>query len=134
MILAQHLMDGRSHAPARDEIVDGGDDLDARPRTRPPSGVFHRRMRLLDRVARCRGPLRLVLDHLPSTLFEVTGPGGFAARVADCPLRYVLDDDLTRASAELAFADGARLAGCLIYCAYPRRSSGSNGTTKFTRK
>jgi hypothetical protein len=50
---------------------------------------------------------------MPSTPFEVTGPGGFASRVADCPLRYVLDDDLTRASAELAFADGARLAGCL---------------------
>jgi hypothetical protein len=50
---------------------------------------------------------------MPSTLFEVTGPGGFASRVAECPLRYVLDDDLTRASAELAFADGARLAGCL---------------------
>jgi hypothetical protein len=28
-------------------------------------------------------------------------------------LRFVLGDDLTRASAELAFADGARLAGCL---------------------
>jgi hypothetical protein len=70
-------------------------------------------MRLLDRVARCQGPLRLVLDHQPSTLFEVTGPGAFASRVADCPLRYVLDDDLTRACAELAFADGARLVGCL---------------------
>jgi hypothetical protein len=71
------------------------------------------RMRLLDRVASCRGSLRLILDHMPSTVFEVTGPGGFASRVADCPLRYVLDDDLTRASAELAFADGARLVGCL---------------------
>jgi hypothetical protein len=28
-------------------------------------------------------------------------------------LRFVLGDDLTRASAELAFADGARLGGCL---------------------
>jgi hypothetical protein len=33
--------------------------------------------------------------------------------MAACPLRFVLGDDLTRASAELAFADGARLAGCL---------------------
>ena len=70
-------------------------------------------MRLLDRVARCHEPLQLVLDDQPSKPFEVTGPAGFAARVADCPLRYVLDDDLTRASAELAFADGVRLVGCL---------------------
>jgi hypothetical protein len=40
-------------------------------------------------------------------------PGGFAAQLTACPLRFVLGDDLTRGSAELAFADGARLAGCL---------------------
>jgi hypothetical protein len=97
---------------ARDETVDERDDLDARPRTRLPAGVFHTSMRLLDRVASCHGPLRLSLGRVP-TSFEVTGPGGFASRIAGCPLRYVLDDDLTRASAELAFADGARLVGCL---------------------
>jgi hypothetical protein len=31
----------------------------------------------------------------------------------ECPLRFVIADDLTRASAELAFADGDRLASCL---------------------
>lgn len=70
-------------------------------------------MRLLDRVTQCSGPLRLALDRLPRAPFEVAGAGEFAARVADCPLRFVLADDLTRASAELAFADGARLQGCL---------------------
>lgn len=70
-------------------------------------------MRLLDRVARCRAPLHLALEGDAAVPFEVTGPSHYAARVADCPLRFVLDDDLTRASAELAFADGARLAGCL---------------------
>jgi hypothetical protein len=48
-------------------------------------------MRLLDSVARCRS----------------------AGQIAACPLRFVLGDDLTQASAELAYADGARLAGCL---------------------
>jgi hypothetical protein len=57
-------------------------------------------MRLLDSVAGCR--------DLP-----VAGHNRFAAQLAACPLRYVLGDDLTRASAELAFADGARLVGCL---------------------
>ena len=70
-------------------------------------------MRLLDRVACHRAPLVLDLGHRPAVPFEVTGPGQYASRVADCPLRFVLGDDLTRASAELAFADGARLAGCL---------------------
>ena len=70
-------------------------------------------MHLLDRIARCRAPLRLALDRSPGTPFEVTGPSRYAARMADCPLRFVLGDDLTRACAELAFADGARLAGCL---------------------
>jgi hypothetical protein len=70
-------------------------------------------MRLLDKVARCRTPLRLALDHYPAAAFEVTGPSRYAPKIAECPLRFVLADDLTRACAELAFADGARLAGCL---------------------
>jgi hypothetical protein len=57
-------------------------------------------MRLLDSIARYRAP--------QTCQIAAPLPG-----LADCPLRYVLGDDLTRASAELAFADGARLAGCL---------------------
>ncbi len=70
-------------------------------------------MRLLDRVAGCHAPLLVALDRRSTVPYEVSGPGKFAAQVASCPLRFVLGDDLTRASAELAFADGARLAGCL---------------------
>src|SRR5580700_1030527 len=69
-------------------------------------------MRLLDRVARCRVPLSLPARH-GATPVAVAGPSRFAAQMAACPLRFVLGDDLTRASSELAFADGARLAGCL---------------------
>jgi hypothetical protein len=78
-------------------------------------------MRLLDRVARCRVPLLLGLDGNPLARFEVTDPSHLAARVAECPLRFVLGDDLTRVSAELAFADGARLAGCLDLLRVPAR-------------
>jgi hypothetical protein len=70
-------------------------------------------MRLLDRVATCQAPLLLALDQSPAVPLEVTGPAYYASRVAECPLRFVLGDDVTRASAELAFADGARLVGCL---------------------
>jgi hypothetical protein len=63
----------------------------------------------------------LALDHLPADAFEVTGPGRYASRLTECPLRFVLGDDLTRACAELAFADGARLAGCLDLLRVPAR-------------
>ncbi len=70
-------------------------------------------MRLLDRVVSCQIPLRLALNRSPENPFEVTGPSSFAPQVSGCPLRFVLGDDLTRASAELAFADGAQLVNCL---------------------
>jgi hypothetical protein len=70
-------------------------------------------MRLLDRVARCRVPLTLPSVGRVANSLKVAGPDRFAAQMAACPLRFVLGDDLTHASAELAFADGARLVGCL---------------------
>jgi len=70
-------------------------------------------MRLLDRVAQSRTPLLLAHNADPHTPIRVTGPADYAAAVANCPLRYVLADDLTRTAAELAFADGDRLASCL---------------------
>jgi hypothetical protein len=69
-------------------------------------------MRLLDSVARCCTPLVLPSAKTP-TQVQLAGPSRFAAQVAACPLRFVLGDDLTQASADLAFADGARLVGCL---------------------
>jgi hypothetical protein len=69
-------------------------------------------MRLLDSVARCYAPLVLPsLDNLAQV--QLAGPSRYAAQVVACPLRFVLGDDLTRASADLAFADGARLVDCL---------------------
>ncbi|HEY2462730.1 MAG TPA: hypothetical protein VGI32_01615 [Steroidobacteraceae bacterium] len=69
-------------------------------------------MRLLDSVARCHTPLIVPAGSgLPR--LEVAGPSRFAPQVANCPLRFVLGDDLTQASADLAFADGARLVGCM---------------------
>jgi hypothetical protein len=69
-------------------------------------------MRLLDSVARCHAPLVLPsLDNLEQV--QLAGPSRYAAQVVACPLRFVLGDDLTQASADLAFADGARLVDCL---------------------
>ena len=70
-------------------------------------------MRLLDAVARSHRPLVLPSGRDSSAPFTVAGPSRFAAQLSGCPLRFVLGDDLAQASAELAFADGARLVGCL---------------------
>ena len=70
-------------------------------------------MRLLDLIAQCREPLVLVPKAPGAQPIKVSGPSDFAQRIVDCPLRFVIADDLTRASAELAFADGDRLAACL---------------------
>jgi hypothetical protein len=70
-------------------------------------------MRLLDCVARTNLPVSSFSPRDASERTVVTGAASFAGQVAACPLRYVLGDDLTHACAELAFADGARLVGCL---------------------
>lgn len=69
-------------------------------------------MRLLDKLAHSHTPLILSLERPPQQQFEVTGANHYASLITECPLRVVLSDQLTRASAELAFSDGARLADC----------------------
>jgi hypothetical protein len=69
-------------------------------------------MRLLDLVAQYRKPLIVETRSHPKPLV-LSGPCDFARLVAECPLRFVIADDLARASAELAFSEGDRLAGCL---------------------
>jgi hypothetical protein len=70
-------------------------------------------VRLLDLVAQCREPFVILPRAQGAQPIKVSGPNDFAQTIVDCPLRFVIADDLTRASAELAFADGDRLAGCL---------------------
>ncbi|HEY0747522.1 MAG TPA: hypothetical protein VGD63_12535 [Steroidobacteraceae bacterium] len=75
-------------------------------------------MRLLDLISQCDTPL-IVKPHVLGSTMIVSGPVDFALRIAQCPLRFVIGDDLTRVSAELAFADGDRLAGCLDLLSFP---------------
>jgi len=76
-------------------------------------------MRLLDLVAQCRDPLVILPCAHGSQPIKVSGPSDFARTIVECPLRFVIADDLTRASAELAFADGDRLASCLDLLGIP---------------
>src|SRR3984957_20168582 len=70
-------------------------------------------MRLLDLITQYRKPFVIAPRALDARPVVMNGPSDFADRIAHCPLRFVIADNLTRASAELAFADGDRLAGCL---------------------
>ena len=70
-------------------------------------------MRLLDLIAQAVDPVLVLSSVHGRTPVSLSGPREFAQRVSACPLRFVMADNLTRASAELAFADGVRLSDCL---------------------
>jgi hypothetical protein len=74
-------------------------------------------MRLLDLISQGRStPI-----HLGNGLSLPTA-GQFVRDVQDCPLRYVLSDDLVRCATQLAYAEGDRLSGCLDLIRVPAHS------------
>lgn len=48
-----------------------------------------------------------------ATAASVPAAGQFAPLIRDCPLRFVLADDLVRCATALAYAEGERLGSCL---------------------
>jgi hypothetical protein len=65
-------------------------------------------VRLLDLITQGRCPAVRSNDgcHLPAA-------EGFRNAIRECPLRYVLSDELVRCATQLAYAEGDRLSGCL---------------------
>ncbi len=76
-------------------------------------------MRLLDLIAQYRKPFVIAPRGQGAQPIVMNGPSDFADKISGCPLRFVIADNLTRASAQLAFADGDRLAGCLDLLGIP---------------
>jgi hypothetical protein len=68
-------------------------------------------MNLVDRLAQCRAPL-IVKNTTSGILTQLNGAADFASRVAQCPIRYVLSDDLTRLCTALAYSKGSRTLAC----------------------
>jgi hypothetical protein len=68
-------------------------------------------MKLVDRLAQYRAPL-IVKDTASGILSHLNGAAEFASRVAQCPIRYVLSDDLTRLCTALAYSKGSRTVAC----------------------
>jgi hypothetical protein len=64
-------------------------------------------MRLLDRIAQAQKPF-VVTSNKTGAQTRLSGASDFAAAVAGCPLRYVLNDELTRFCAAFAYSKGSR--------------------------
>jgi hypothetical protein len=74
-------------------------------------------VRLLDHVVQCTSPF--IVRQSCGTLWELTGPKDFAQQLDQCPVRYVLADELVRACTELAYSEGDGLPGCLDLIHFP---------------
>jgi hypothetical protein len=68
-------------------------------------------MKLVDCVAQYRQPF-IVRNQADGQLTTLSNTSDFADQVCGCPLRYVLDDELTRLCAELAYSSGSRSVAC----------------------
>ncbi|HTD12304.1 MAG TPA: hypothetical protein VK676_09575 [Steroidobacteraceae bacterium] len=74
-------------------------------------------MRLLDLIAQGRSARVQADDGL-----ELPGAHRFSEAIRNCPLRYVLSDELARCATQLAYAEGDRLSACLDLIHVPARS------------
>ncbi len=74
-------------------------------------------MRLLDLISQARHAVVRTGEGQ-----QLPGAEPFQQSVRDCPLRYVLSDELTTCATQLAYAEGDRLSGCLDLIHVPGRS------------
>ena len=68
-------------------------------------------MRLLDHIAQSSEPCLVRQDG--GELWQLSSAADFAGRLVNCPLRYVLSDELVRTCTALAYSGGDELSGCL---------------------
>jgi len=74
-------------------------------------------VRLLDLIAQER-----CARVCPDGVTELPGAQSYASVVRECPLRYVLTDELVMSATQLAYAEGDRLSSCLDLVFAPGRS------------
>lgn len=75
-------------------------------------------MRLFDRIAQCRIPV-LIRRTADAGVTRLSGAADYAAELTNCPVRYVLTDDLVRLCTELAYSKGARTLACADLLYFP---------------
>jgi hypothetical protein len=71
--------------------------------------VIFLQMSLADRIAQCCTPF---IVRSSDRVTRLSGAADFAADIAQCPMRFVLSDDLTRLCTALAYSKGARTLAC----------------------
>lgn len=69
-------------------------------------------MLLLNQVAQCRTPF-IVASTATGQRTHLSGAMELAGDVRQCPIRYVLSDDLTGLCTDLAHSSGTRVYGCM---------------------
>jgi hypothetical protein len=74
-------------------------------------------MRLLDLIAQGQSAVIRADDGR-----ELPGAHQFRTQIRDCPLRYVLSDELARCATQLAYAEGDRLSSCMDLIRVPART------------
>jgi hypothetical protein len=74
-------------------------------------------MRLLDLIAQGQSACIHADDGR-----ELPGAHRFRAQIKECPLRYVLSDELARCATQLAYAEGDRLSSCMDLIRVPART------------
>jgi hypothetical protein len=78
-------------------------------------------MRLIDLVAQCRRPF-LVQRSNGNLTYHLRGAMELAKEVGNCPMRYLLTDELAGVCARLAYSSGDRLVECLDLIRVPAAS------------
>ncbi|HEY0745845.1 MAG TPA: hypothetical protein VGD63_04030 [Steroidobacteraceae bacterium] len=68
-------------------------------------------MRLIDRIIQCRTPF-IVVNNTTGQHTHLSGAMDAAEGLQRCPIRYVLDDDLTTLCTDLAYSKGATVMSC----------------------
>jgi hypothetical protein len=74
-------------------------------------------MRLLDLIAQGQSAVIRADDGR-----ELPGALEFRAKIRDCPLRYVLSDELARCATQMAYAEGDRLSSCMDLIRVPAQT------------
>jgi hypothetical protein len=78
-------------------------------------------MRLVDQIAQCHTPY--IVQHAGTgQLTRLSGAADYASRIANCPIRFVLSDELTRLCTALAYSKGARRLACADLLRIPAQS------------
>ncbi|MHB8814379.1 MAG: hypothetical protein ACYDAE_14055 [Steroidobacteraceae bacterium] len=74
-------------------------------------------MRIFDRIAQCKTPV--LIQRTDGGVTRLSGAADYAEALKNCPLRYVLTDDLVRLCTELAYSKGARALACADLLHFP---------------